>query len=382
VKPQVTVDRLRPYFPDLGITRLSRQTNLDRIGIPCWASFRPNAASLSTNQGKGLTDAAAQASAVMEALEFCVAEVPEVPVRCASVEEFALRDEAHWCPDRLLPADQPLARTAQISWVEGRRLISGAQVWVPLDAVNLNASVTELHGICKTSNGLASGNIAAEATFHALRELVERDATTLWSLLPEERQLAHAMAAETFCDPLLSATVAAVQRAGLRSNFFEVTTDLDLPCVIAMVGPSQPDEREPFAICSGHACHPVTARAALNALLEAVQGRITAIAAARDDIVPSAFDDTVQARDIELLNAAPRRRPSAGLERSASLATSLQWTIGRLHAARIDPVAVLVGGARYGVAVIKVLSETLEDRDPNLHWRPGERALHALGVAA
>ena len=59
-----------------GITRLGRLTGLDRIGIPVWTATRPNATNLSVSQGKGVDDAAAAVSAVMEAAEMAAAERP------------------------------------------------------------------------------------------------------------------------------------------------------------------------------------------------------------------------------------------------------------------------------------------------------------------
>ena len=64
-----SVRRVWPHLPELGITRVGRQTGLDRLGIPCWAAFRPNSLHLAGSQGKGLTDAAACISAAMEAVE-------------------------------------------------------------------------------------------------------------------------------------------------------------------------------------------------------------------------------------------------------------------------------------------------------------------------
>ena len=68
VPASVTIERMRPRLSEFGITRLARQTGLDRVGIPCWAAFRPNALTLSNSQGKGIDDAAACASALMEAV--------------------------------------------------------------------------------------------------------------------------------------------------------------------------------------------------------------------------------------------------------------------------------------------------------------------------
>ncbi len=67
--PSETVDRLRPVFSQLGITRLARVTNLDRIGIPVFLAVRPNARTLAVTQGKGIDDEAARASALMDAAE-------------------------------------------------------------------------------------------------------------------------------------------------------------------------------------------------------------------------------------------------------------------------------------------------------------------------
>jgi ribosomal protein S12 methylthiotransferase accessory factor len=375
VSAEETVARIRPFFRNLGITRLSRQTDLDRVGIPCWATFRPNAASLSTNQGKGLSDAAAQASAVMEALEFAVAEQPEVDVRNTSVEELRRAHERYFSPNKLLPADDPLDVGRCIDWVPAYHLITGLPVWVPLDIANLTIEGTQLRGICKTTNGLASGNTLQEAVLHGVLELVERDATTLWSLMPAGEQLARAMSLEPLTDPALAKVVASIEDAGLSYRVFDVTTDLDIPSMVAVVGPAQSQGR--FEVCAGHACHPDPVRAVIRALLEAVQGRITAIAAARDDIVIDEFGRSTSDWDNELLPATLVRDGPVHAG-SWNLASLMSWTKGHLQSAGIDPIVVPLGGAQYGVAVVKVVSDVLEDRDPNLNWRPGPRAIRTL----
>jgi ribosomal protein S12 methylthiotransferase accessory factor len=50
--PTETIERIWPYLPAFGITRLARQTDLDRVGIACWAAFRPNSKSLASAQCK------------------------------------------------------------------------------------------------------------------------------------------------------------------------------------------------------------------------------------------------------------------------------------------------------------------------------------------
>ena len=75
-------------FPRFGITRLAEVTGLDRIGIPVWMAIRPNSRTLAVSQGKGLTDAAAQASALMEAAEIASAERFPVPRRVATARDL------------------------------------------------------------------------------------------------------------------------------------------------------------------------------------------------------------------------------------------------------------------------------------------------------
>ena len=75
--PEETWSRIEALLPRFGVTRLSRLTGLDRVGIPVWNAVSPNARSIVINQGKGITDIDAKVSAAMEALERAIAEPPD-----------------------------------------------------------------------------------------------------------------------------------------------------------------------------------------------------------------------------------------------------------------------------------------------------------------
>ena len=378
VPPEETVARLIPHFGRLGITRLSRQTNLDRVGIPCWACFRPNAASLSMTQGKGLTDAAARASAVMEALEYAVAEAPSIPVIQATAEELLQSGAEIFLPDRLLPETRPLAGDAVIRWARGYRLGSYAPIWMPLDLINLDAAQTDLPGICKSTNGLASGNVVGEAILHGLCELVERDATTLWSLGPDHVQLGRAISPAAFECTELAGIIGSVESVGLSASLFDITSDISIPTIAAVVGPQTLSPGEPFAVCAGYACHPLPSVAAARALLEAVQSRVTAIAAARDDIDSRRFEESSSAWDLALLHAPARISTPVRGAAGIAAAEWQHWCVDILARSGVHPVAVELGGEEFGASVVKVVAHELEDRDANLNWRPGRRAFEAL----
>jgi ribosomal protein S12 methylthiotransferase accessory factor len=61
--------------------------------------------------------------------------------------------------------------------------------------------------------------------------------------------------------------------------------------------------------------------------------------------------------------------------------TPLPELLERL-AERIGPATGIVwselGGAPYGISVVRALSAVLEDRETNVHWAPGQRALDVL----
>ncbi len=79
---------------------------------------------------------------------------------------------------------------------------------------------------------------------------------------------------------------------GLHLRLFDITTDIGLPAVFATISP-RPDGREAgwrhFDIASGRGCHPSAARAAIRAITEAAQSRLTIIAGARDDFDPELY---------------------------------------------------------------------------------------------
>jgi YcaO-like protein with predicted kinase domain len=188
VQPAQTVSRLRPHFQTLGITRLGELTGLDRLGIPVAFASRPNSFSLSTTLGKGIDRESALASAAMEAAEAAVAE--KMPAECiqASLDDLQrnrasvidLTRIARCQPERLVP-DTPL------DWVNGLDLITGQTLWLPWELVGLDHRLKPdgHHDAFEVAtDGLASGNVAAEAVLHGIYELIERDAHALLELLP------------------------------------------------------------------------------------------------------------------------------------------------------------------------------------------------------
>lgn len=377
VSPADTFARLRPRFAEFGITRVADQTGFDLLGIPTFAAFRPNASTLAVSQGKGLTRDAARTSAFMEALELSVAEKPGVQLFYYS--DLSAAERAGTVPQikHLLPYDSGWIPGLNVAWVKGWSWNGGRPSLVPLDAVDLAPRAQALKGICKTTNGLASGNTTGEAYFHALCELIERDAESLWSLADVDEQAKTEVHLSAFDDDALSTLVSRIERAGMTCRLFDITSDIEVP-VMACVIPGSSGAPE----ASGTSCHPDPVRAAIRAVTEAAQSRVTGIAGARDDI-DQAWSDPEQSElsempqpqltastDLKMATAAPHR----------GLTELIDHVEVCLRQAGITTVCAFPLADDPEFAVVKVMAPELEDRAPNVYWRPRARALERLVV--
>lgn len=378
--PAETVACVRPHFGALGITRIARQTGLDRVGIPCFAAIRPNSRSIASNQGKGVDDDAARASAVMEAVEYAIAEAPDAPSLVATSADLLHAGRTPFSPHRALPLGETLPPGQPVRWLCGYALRDRREVIVPLDLVALSGERRDLPNICQHTNGLASGNTVAEAIFHGVCELIERDAGTFFSLLTTAQKQARCIVPESFDDELVLALLARFEAAGLAVRLFDQTSDFGIPTVLAVTAPADGVVVKHFDVATGAGTHPHPARAALRAITEAAQTRVTSIAGARDDIPPGAYRLDGSAEAFALLAAVPVvHMPRVAMPVGSSAEALLAHLLAALAGHGVDDlVAVELGGRDLGVAVVRVCSALLEDRGPNANWRPGRRALRAL----
>jgi ribosomal protein S12 methylthiotransferase accessory factor len=377
--PAETVARMRPILPQFGITRVARQTDLDTIGLHCFSAFRPNSKTLSSSQGKGLTEDAARASAIMEAIEYAVAENPAVQEFQASADQLRSRHIDVFDPARHLPEGKSLCTSEMITWYGGRGLITHHPFAVPADLVRLNGHAADLKGICQNTNGLAAGNTEGEAIFHGLCELIERDAQSLWLLRPQAERLATALSVSAFGDSDVVHLAAQIERVGLQVRLFDQTTDLGIPVIMAIIGEDTGNRRK-FDLAAGYGAHPLAKHAAIRALTEAAQTRVTSIAGARDDIAPSEYADALNEVGTTLLAATSTDRFAPQDCGSGTDPVQLTRALSRRLMDRnlSEPVVVPLSNADDRFAVVRILSADLEDAEVNLHWRPGHRALRQI----
>ncbi|MBL8590800.1 MAG: YcaO-like family protein [Methylobacteriaceae bacterium] len=348
-----------------GVTRLARVTGLDTVGIPVWSAIRPNAKTLAQSQGKGIDDAAAAASALMESIEVATAERDDHPHISASIADLVARGAQFEIMDHLRRSGKSrLMKRERTEWMAGLDLISGAYVYVPKECVVM----TDGHGrdrYWQSTDGLASGNTVREAIFHGLCERIERDATALWLLRTDEEVAEACVDHAEFGDHVLDTLIRRVEAAHLQVRLFDLTSDLGIPVFAAYISPpasSNVGAWSYFDLSAGYGCHPIPARAAIRALTEAAQTRLTTISGARDDFDPSIYADKLDPSLHIFARCVPRRQTNGRrAPDDRSISRSVEDIVDHLRQRSISPIVSVVLDDRQGeFAVVKTLAPLLE----------------------
>ncbi len=381
-----TVDRVRSMFGRFGITRLADVTGLDRIGIPVWMAVRPNSKTLAVSQGKGLDGPAAQASALMEAAELATAEACALPVHTGSMQALAT-DGARVMPfnNMLKRGEQPLSETENVAWVEGFDLLQHTTAWVPADMITLDpAGKGEAPSrYWQTSDGLASGNVLLEAIVHGLLERIERDASALWSFRSDQEVHERCVDPATLEDDAVTDLAERIDAAGFQLRLFDITSDIGVPVYFSTIAPipkGREDLWKHFDLSSGMGAHPSPARAAIRAITEAAQSRVTSITGARDDFDPDLYGTALKADLTTYLSATPHARPSTDLADVPDPADNLRFILQHLVDAGIGSAVIvpLDAGEERGFAAARALIPELENPPGDRRQRYGRRALKAI----
>lgn len=387
--PQETWARLKPLLPVFGIARVANITGLDRIGIPVFTACRPNSRSLSVFQGKGLSTEAARVSAVMEAYETWCAESIDLPLKFASIDELQFTHPLADVTRLPLASVNGVDPALPFLWIEGSDMMSGEARWVPFEMVHANYAQPEpphSQAFAATTNGLASGNTSEEAHLHALMEVIERDAITLWKLGPEAWGSATAVRLETVTGtPRLLLDL--FEAAEIDVAVWDVTSDVGIPTFVALIhdrtGETGADEL-------GGGTHVSAEVALVRALTEAAQARGTFIAGAREDITDPDYTDQAiadrRAMTRGLLDGLVPGRDFSVIEsvETESFAGDIDATLKALDRIGIDEVvAVKIGKPALPFAVVRVVVPGLEGalEGPNSAYVPGMRAAAILGDA-
>lgn len=287
VAPETTLARIAPHLAEFGITRCADITGLDSIGIHVYVAVRPQGRILQTSNGKGLTHVDAKVSACMEAIEHWHAENPTGPFRRSCVAELtAERDRILTIEEAADRRDLPyVGDRRKIDWVRGKELFSEEPTWVPSFAAYFRRHVPFRFSF----NGLASGNHPIEAVLHALYEVVERDTLAALSEKGNVRlSRCQVIDCGTIIDEAVGSLCEQVRRAGVRLLLLRAPSSSLVHTFLAVFL----DASSSFgasAVNFGTGSHLSQSVAAIRAITEAAQSRLTYIHGSREDLHEQAY---------------------------------------------------------------------------------------------
>lgn len=409
VLPDVTLARVAPLMPHIGVTRVADLTGLDQLGIPVYAAIRPGDTgyNIYVHNGKGPTKLQAKIGAMMEALEIFCSEQYAGESRIASYA--ALSQEARTLSPKslVLPLRDEVApltdlETLPTEWLCGTDLFSGEPTWVPADAVLARPRPPEIRPLFfGSTNGLASGNTHEEAICHALAELIERDAFSLAEIRIHLRARLAALHQQLFpggapvarehvpdldlasvADESIAALVERFRRAQVPLVVKVITSDLSVPTFLAV---TTRDYGDHLALHTGQGTHPNARVALTRALTEAAQSRAAHIQGSREDYVQQRHASV----SAWLLETAPDTVPFESLPSwdHADVLDDLTFMLGRLRQAGIEQaVAVDLTLPALTIPVVRVVVPALETLAVSEHLGfpavvgPRGRALAAAGL--
>jgi ribosomal protein S12 methylthiotransferase accessory factor len=378
IPPAKTLERIRPHFADLGITRLANITNLDWIGIPVTLAIRPNAATLSQGSGKGFSLEAALTSSAMETVEVFHAEEPEL-------KTFQMPYE-HLPGTRIAVEDLPFTKHHLFTewwpyrWTMGWDLINQSEVAVPWWLVHMGwdpLRERDLNAFQVTSNGLASGNNLLEAINAGLFEVIERDAIACnrvaWLRL---KQSPPVVDPATIRYDLVLELLDRLKRANVGLVLFDCTIDTDVPVYMAYLYDLHV---RGVGVYRGYGAHLDPEVAIIRAITEAAQGRVIYFAGSRDDVFRHSYLRLKQPDDSLLIPAMQALTPTLDAAVRKSEATNTfegdtQIALAKLQRAGLRQ-AIVVDLSKPGlpVNVVKVVVPGLEGYMFDF-YTPGRRA--------
>ncbi|ADZ91577.1 hypothetical protein GV054_11695 [Marinomonas mediterranea] len=385
VSPKETLEKITPLLLKMGITRLADVTGLDDIGVPVITACRPNAKAISVSQGKGVSVDAAKASAAMEAIETWHAENIDLPTRFCS---FNALKENHVVVDldTLPKMDvKPFNPDERRLWIEAQDLNREHSYYVPYDLAHCDFTLPLPQGsgcFQLSTNGLASGNTVNEAASHALCELIERDAMTLWSFLSSEEQGKRKVDLSTITDPTIGGLLNKLEEADVAVSVWDATSDIGIATFVCTIINKTESQYRPLYSMSGSGTHVDKHVAIMRAITEAVQARLTLISGSRDDASIKIYETRQQMEYQRRIRKELMETPSfVDFNKIDSwifdtIEEDLELQIAKLAAQGLPcPLFIDLTKTEFDIPVVKVISPGLEGIHDVPGYKFGKRAL-------
>ncbi|MFZ2444882.1 MAG: YcaO-like family protein [Syntrophobacteraceae bacterium] len=266
-EPAATLELVEKIRKVAGINEIVEVSGCDRTRIPAFICerVRPDG-SKTTHTGKGLTDTQARVSLIMEAIERYSSEYRDDYFGGLVRGSYAgLRGRMNVLnPEELILSPySEYSRDIEFLWARGFDLVSGAEILVPACEVYHPFHLDPATMVHTHTNGLASGNTLEEAVFHALSELIERDA---WSIAKFRNEPGQVVLVENIPEnDFLIAIIDRFEAADIRVVVKNITSDVGVPVMAAFSSDTACPE---MVVMDGFGAHLDPRAAMARALLE------------------------------------------------------------------------------------------------------------------
>ena len=216
---------------------------------------------------------------------------------------------------------------------------------------------------------------------HAICEVVERDATTLWHMAGASGEAERRFDPGSIDDPLCAEVLARFEAADVAVGIWETTSDVGVAAFFCTIVDREPRSWRQLYPSSGAGCHPNRSIALLRALTEAAQSRLTLISGSRDDQPRAEYQTWLDADAVERLRREIEDAPC--LRRFQDVPTfeadlfedDLAWLLDRFRQTELGTVvAVDLTKPDIGIPVFRVVVPGLEPPHEVPGYVPGARA--------
>jgi ribosomal protein S12 methylthiotransferase accessory factor len=288
-----------------------------------------------------------------------------------------------------------LSDDGELAWHRAIRLTGGDEVLLPADlCLRRPPDQRQVKPPFPLSIGSAAGTSWEAAAAHAMLELIERDAASLWwrggrrgRLIPPEHEAQ--LAAQALLRQLRQ------QVSARRSWLLDITSDLGIPCVAAVS--CKPDG---FGFAFGLAARPTLAGAVRSAILEMCQielaDRVVETKCREGGEAALNAQDRIHRRRATMIDAndcvllQPVAAPVAHLSIDATDARAvLSAMVRRLQQFGIEAFGLDLTRPRFAIPVARIVtaglqlepSELITPRLANMITQTGGGAAYTRGVA-
>ena len=364
---------------EFAISRVAYLTGLDTIGLPVYSCSRVLSDTIAIHSGKGLTREASRAGAILEAIEFEVAEHPRGDWTAANALQLPAEDRLP-LEDCFPTRSSTVNDLTLLAWEEMTNVQTGATKLVPSDLIWMMPRIKEqpLLYLQMGSNGLASGGSVEDAILSGLYEVLERDAWTLHQFLLDNCGVLPSRCPLIALPPRLEAITRMIDAANIKLHLFDVTNDYQVPTFSATLLDLSGNVAGTFG---GFGCHINAEIAAIRAITEAAQGRACYISGARDDLFRRQFILMKRMDQMKLdsmFSDLPLGSPLSDYRDMAfpDVRSELRYLLKAIRARGVSEVYVKEMGSYVdgAVHIVRVMSPQCEAFRFD-HWTPSHRCL-------